>query len=52
MEHKKQTEEGTLKIYAASLLATQHDTLEVEHHLFTFSLRKDADMTPSRMQWR
>jgi hypothetical protein len=48
IQPEESVKEGTLKIYAASLLATQHDTQEVEHHLFTFSLRNDAELTPEQ----
>lgn len=37
-----------MKIYAGSVLATNCETKEVEHHLFTFSLRKDAENTPEQ----
>jgi hypothetical protein len=33
-----------LKIYAASVVIIAND--EIDHHLFTFSLRKDAERTP------
>jgi len=37
-----------LKLYATSVVILFEETLEVEHHLFTFSVRTGAETTPEQ----